>query len=135
MFATVRDEVLKSLERQGLIVKAGGSSLRYMLAEPYPTLADQEQRIGNRYVVAEVDQSLMAIQGKSLRIGELETLLSGSLNRNQIKYLVNKLFEDDLIAVEGGGRGTRYSLKGNFVRIPGDALIQAVINYLRKLHE
>jgi ATP-dependent DNA helicase RecG len=135
MFTTVKDEVLKSLERQGLIVKAGGSSQRYVLADPYPTLADQEQRIGNRYVVAEVDQFLMAIQGKLLRIGELETLLSGSLNRNQIKYLVNKLYEDDLIAVEGGGRGTRYSLKGNFARIPGDALVQAVINYLREVHE
>jgi ATP-dependent DNA helicase RecG len=135
LFAQVRDEVLKTLDRQGLIAKAGGGSQRYVLSDPYPTLADQEQRIGNRYVVAEVDQFLMAIQAKSLRIGELETFLVGSLNRNQIKYLVNKLFEDNLIAVDGVSRGTRYSLKGTFSKMPGDVLVQAVINHLRSIHE
>jgi ATP-dependent DNA helicase RecG len=106
-----------------------------VLAEPYSTLADQEQRVANRYVVAEVDQFLMAIQGKAMRIGELEKLLAGSLNRNQIKYLVNKLFEDGVIQVEGVGRGTRYSLDAAFTRMPGDALVQAVITYLRDRFE
>jgi ATP-dependent DNA helicase RecG len=131
LFTQVKDTVLYGLERQGLIVKAGGSSQRYVLAENYAALADQEQRIGNRYVVAEVDQFLMAIQGRSLRIGELETLLAGSLNRNQIKYLVNKLYEDEIIQVEGISRGTRYSLKGTFARMPGDALVHAVISHLQ----
>jgi ATP-dependent DNA helicase RecG len=134
-FAQVKDTVLLGLERQGLIAKVGGSSQRYVLAEHYAALAEQEQRIGTRYVVAEVDQFLMAIQGKSLRIGELETLLAGSINRNQVKYLLGKLVEDDILQVEGVRRGTRYSLKGTFAGMPGDALSQAVISYLRDLVE
>jgi ATP-dependent DNA helicase RecG len=132
LFAQVKDNVLAGLDRQGLVIKAGGSSQRYILAEPYATLADREQRIGSRYLVPEVDQFLMAIQRKSLRIGELQELLSGALNRNQIRYLVTKLYEDDIVGVEGVSRGTRYFLRPAFARLSGDALVQAVISHLRE---
>lgn len=134
LFAQVKPAILSHLERQDLVSKSSGSSNRYTLSAPYYTLADKEQRIGTRYLVVEVDQFLMALQSKSLRIGELEEMLVESLNRNQIKYLSTKLYEDGVIITKGTGRGTRYEISPPFNASKGDALIQHVIDYLRKTY-
>jgi len=97
-------------------------------------LAEREQRIGSRYIVAEIDQFLMAIQGKSLKIGQLEEILTGALNRNQIKYLINKLLEDNIITAEGISKGTRYKLAPDFDNLRGDPLINEVLSSLRARH-
>jgi len=76
----------------------------------------------------------MAIQGKVLKIGELEEVLAGALNRNQIKYLITKLFEDNVIATEGAGRGTRYKITAPLEVLRGDPLINEVLASLRAWH-
>lgn len=134
LFAKVKPSTIEHLERENLISKSSGNSNRYALSDPYSMLADREQRIGNRYLVAELDQLLMAIQGKTLKIGELEERLPGALNRNQIKYLINKLLEDKIITTEGSARGTRYKLQAPFDELRGDILMNEVVQSLRPQH-
>src|SRR5258708_7002374 len=134
LFALVKTSTIARLERENLISKSSGSSNRYALSDAYSSLAAREQRIGSRYLVAEVDQFLMAVQGKSLKIVELEEVLAAALNRNQIKYLITKLFEDNVIVTESAGRGTRYKIRPPFDVLNGDSLINEVLTSLRTRH-
>lgn len=77
----------------------------------------------------------MELQGKSLKIGEMEARLSTSLNRNQIKYLLEKLVEDSVVASEGRKRGTKYLIIPPFDTFRGHALVGEVSNYLRVTYE
>lgn len=131
LFGRVKESILASLEKQGLVAKSTGASNRYSLSDPYAALAEKEQRIGSRYLIAEVELFVTALQGKLLRIGELEGKLSGALNRNQIKYLITKLMEDGVVGSEGMSRGTRYYLNFVFDRAMGDTMVEAVISLLR----
>jgi len=131
LFAQVKAPIIGRLEKENLIIKSSGSSNRYALSDLNSILAVWEQRIGSRYFVAEVDQFLMVIQGKVLKIGELEEVLTEALNRNQIKYLITKLLEDDIITAEGSGRGTRYKIKAPFDALTSNSLILEVTTSLR----
>ena len=131
-FAQIKPELITALERQALIVRAGGHTLRYVLPDSYAQLASKEQRIGKRYVTLEVEQMLMALQRNTLKIGELEETLADSLNRNQLKYLINKLYEDRIISSEGTGRGTKYKITAPYDVLHGDGLISSVISDLRE---
>jgi ATP-dependent DNA helicase RecG len=134
-FGQVKTSILAELEKEKIIVSTSGASNRYTLADPYSTLAAIEQRIATRYVVAEVDQFLLAIQGKLLKISELETQLAGALSRNQIRFLTEKLLEDKIIEKEGVKRGTRYRLNEPFQSQHGEALTNDVLLRLRELHQ
>jgi len=131
LFAQVKAPIIERLEKENLITKSSGSSNRYALADTYSALAAWEQRIGNRYLIAELDQILKVMQGKTLKIGELEAKLIQVLNRNQIKYLITKLLEDNIIGTEGAGRGTRYKIKAPFEALSGDSLLNEVLAFLR----
>lgn len=98
--------MIASLERQGLIIKVGGHILRYVLPKSYALLTAKQQ-IGRWYVTREIEQLLVVLQGSSLKIGNKEQALTGSLNRNQLKYLVSKLYKDGIIRSEGTGRNTK----------------------------
>jgi hypothetical protein len=133
-FSNMQPELLTRLQRDGLIVKEGGHSLRYSLPDFYNKLADRERNIGTRYTIPEIQQFLLAIQGRIISIGELENLLQGALNRNQIKYLSRKLYEDGIIASEGVRKGTKYKLSFEFELLFGDTLIDRVIYKLQKMY-
>ncbi len=130
--AQVKPELITTLEKQKLIVRAGGHTLRYVLPDSYAQLATKEQRISKRYITLEVEQFLNALQGSTLKIAEIESALSGSLNRNQLKYLVSKLGEDGVIVTEGAGRATRYKVVAPYDALRGDALTDSVITALRE---
>lgn len=134
-FAQLKPEIIQRLQNENFIVKGSGQTNRYLLSELYYKLDNEAQRIGTHYVIAELQQFLMAIQLKALSIGELETALADSLNRNQIKYLINKLYRDQIIVSEGVGRGTRYLLHESLRQLAGDSLISEVIKRLRQLHQ
>ena len=53
-------------------------------------------------------------QEKTLKIGELEIVLTEALSRNYIKYMITKMLEDNVIDTESAGRGTRYKIKAPF---------------------
>jgi ATP-dependent DNA helicase RecG len=132
LLAQVKTSVIEKLERENLIIKSSGSSNRYALADIYFALSAWEQKIGSRYLVAEVEQLLMVIQGKTLKIGELEEKLVEVINRNQIKYLITKLLEDGVIIAEGARRGTRYKIKAPFDELKEELLINEVFTSLRE---
>lgn len=54
--AQVKPELIAALEKQRLIARAGGNSLRYVLPDSYSELASRQQRIGKRYITREVEQ-------------------------------------------------------------------------------
>ena len=136
-FNKVKLEILNQLEKEGLIIRSGGNAVtaRFTLADAYYRLASKAQRIGNRYVMSEIEVFLQVIQGQLLSIGDLGKALAGSLNRNQIKYLIQKLYDDEVIVSVGSGRGTKYRIADSYSLVKGDALINEVQNILREKHD
>ncbi|MBA4411634.1 MAG: AAA family ATPase [Odoribacter sp.] len=124
-------EIVTQLEKSGLIQKLSGHTNRYTLSAEYHQMANDDLKIGKKYMVKEIEQLLLALQGSTLKIGVLEANLSASLNRNQLKYLTGKLFEDDILQKEGRGSGTSYTISTQFSHLRGDVLIKKVIDHLK----
>jgi len=123
-------EIVEQLDRIGLIVKLSGHTHKYTLSKEYQELAKEELTIGN-YIVKEVESLLLAIQGRVVKINDLKDLLKDTLSRNQIKYLVGKLVDEEILKSEGQLRGTRYSLTKDFENLRADLLTNSVLEYLR----
>ena len=132
-FARIKPDILKKLEAQQLIVRHTNSN-RYSLSNTYSSLIT-DNRIGNRYLITELELILPFFKGKNLKISELEIALATSLNRNQIKYLISKLQEDNILATEGQKKGTRYKIIEPFDNLTGAALSSAVIALLRDRYQ
>jgi ATP-dependent DNA helicase RecG len=130
-FTAIKQETIQVLERQGLVVRAGGHTQRYVLPDAYAQLSSGEQRIGKRYLTREIEQILIPLQDNALKIGELGKALSGALNRNQLRFLINKLYADEIIISEGQGRGTKYKLADGYASLRRESLTDAVITTLR----
>jgi ATP-dependent DNA helicase RecG len=135
IFQNLKSEIVSQLEMSGLIEKVSGHTNRYTLSNEYHTLLNDGLKIGKRFIVKEVEQLLLALQGNALKVGGLEELLKDSLSRNQIKYLLLKLMEDEVLKVEGKIKGARYSLADKYVDLRGDVLLSAVIAELRGKYE
>lgn len=135
IFQNLKSEIVGQLEKSGLIEKVSGHTTRYTLPEEYHALLNEGLKIGKRYLVKEVEVLLLALQGSTLKIGDLELLLVDSLSRNQIKYLLGKLVEDDVITKDGQQRGTRYSIVEKLNLMRGDTLVNTVFNELRKKYK
>jgi ATP-dependent DNA helicase RecG len=131
-FALIKPELLKKLEMQQLITRPTNST-RYSLAGAYASLTSGN-RIGNRYLAAELELLLPIFRPEGLKIGDLETALSASLNRNQIKFLLSKLQEDEIILAEGKGKGTRYKVAASFDTSDTTTLTGRVVSKLRELY-
>ena len=118
-----------------MILKVSGHTNRYTLSEEYHQLVNDGLKIGKRYVAKEVELIVLSLQGNALKVGDLELQLAASLTRNQIKYLLTKLMDDDIVKVEGKIRGARYSLNRKYADLRGDLLVNEVVNKLKEEHE
>ena len=127
--------IVGQLEGIQLVERVSGHTNRYALGQDYQSLSAASLRIGKRYLVKDIELLLPELQGKSPKIGELEAILSASLNRNQIKFLLEKLLEDKVMSTEGVGRGTKYVINTPFSTHKGQDLIKEVVNHLRDIHE
>ena len=127
--------IVEQLEKSGLISKVSGHSNRYVLSNEYHQLVKDDLRIGKRYLMKEIELIVLSLQGNSLKVGDLEIKLQDSLSRSQVKYLLTKLMEDEIVKTEGQIKGTRYSLKEGFADLRGDLLINEVVNNLRSKYE
>lgn len=134
-FQNLNLEIVAQLEGIGLLQRMSGHTTRYTLTEKYHHLLNESLRISKRYLVKEVEQLLLVLQGNTLKVGELEEVLSDSLSRNQIKYLLQKLIEDKVLKVEGKLKGSKYSIGDNYSDLRGDVLIDKVITELRDKFE
>ncbi len=135
IFQNLKLPIVKQLEDQGLIEKTSGSSNKYVLPIEYHQLVDESLKIGKRYLVKEIEVLVLALQKKTLKIGELENQLSESLNRNQIKYLLNKLVEDKVVETTGAASGTKYLLTSKYSDLRGNLLVHEIITNLRSKYE
>ncbi|HBK82643.1 MAG TPA: AAA family ATPase [Flavobacterium sp.] len=135
IFQNLKAEMVSQLEKSGLIEKISGHTNRYTLSQEYHALVNDGLKIGKRYLVKEIELILFALQGNALKMGELEKNLEASLNRNQIKYLTRKLFEDEVLSKDGKGSGTTYSIHKSFSVLRGEVLIQKVISFLSSKYE
>jgi ATP-dependent DNA helicase RecG len=135
IFKNLKSEIVEQLEKSGLIQKMPGHTTKYTLTEDYHQLVNDGLKIGKRYIAKEVELLLLTLQGNQLKIGALEEILTENLTRSQIKYLLNKLMDDNLVKVEGQLRGSRYSITDPFTDLRGDVLISAAITELRTKYE
>ena len=131
IYQNLKPEILSQLEISGLIEKVSGHTHRYTLSKEYHHLVDDGLRIGTKYIVKEVELLLMSLQGKKLKMGELEEALKESLNRNQIKYLTSKLYDDKILRKEGKASGTAYTTDASYSSLRGKELVKKVISDLR----
>jgi len=131
IFQNLKLDILVQLEKSGLIQKVSGHTNRFILSDEYHQMVNESLKIGKRYLVKEIEQVLLILQGAKLKMGEVETFLHSSLNRNQLKYLLNKLVEDQILKTEGIGRGTKYIISDQFSTLRGDTLSGRVIDELK----
>jgi len=135
IFQNLKPEIVTQLEKSGLIQKLSGHTNRYTLSDEYHQMVNEGLKIGKRYIVKEIEQLLLALQGNALKVGGLEEMLAAYITRNQIKYLLEKLMEDDIVKVEGKIKGARYSIANKYADLRGDVLISEAIAELRRKHE
>lgn len=135
IFQNLKTEIVSQLEKSDLIKKISGHTNRYTLSQEYHALVNDGLKIGKRYLVKEIELLLLSLQGNALKMGELEKNLQPSLNRNQIKYLTGKLYEDEVLSKEGKGSGTSYTIHNLFSSFRGEVLIQKVISFLSTKYE
>lgn len=135
IFNHLKSEVVGQLEKSGLIERVSGHTNRYTLSQEYHGLVNDGLKIGKRYLVKEVERILLALQGNTLKTGDLEKQLKDSFTRNQINYLRMKLMEDEVIKVEGKIKGARYSITNKYSNLRGDVLTSVIIKDLRDKYE
>lgn len=135
IFQNLKPEIVTQLEKSGLIQKLSGHTNRYILSAEYHQMVNEGLKIGKRYIVKEIEQLLLALQGNALKIGDLEKGLKESLSRNQIKYLMSKLIEDNVLKKGGKIKGARYSTTERYDDLRGNVLISEVVADLRRKYE
>lgn len=135
IFQNLKSDIVLQLEQSGLIKKLPGHTTKYTLTEDYHQLVNEVLKIGKRYIVKEVELLMYELQGNQIKIGALESALVENLTRSQIKYLLSKLIEDEIVKVEGQLRGARYSLTTGFSDLRGDVLVASVMAHLRRKYE
>ncbi|GHU73276.1 ATP-dependent DNA helicase RecG [Bacteroidia bacterium] len=131
-FQNLNSDIVQYLIQARLIKKVVGSAIKYTLSDEYFKLLNEDAKIAERYIIREIDLLLEFINGNKKKIGTLEKDLSHSLNRNQIKYLLQKLQEDGIIEIEGKGRGTVYLVARQYENLDKESLITTVIGILKE---
>lgn len=135
IFQKLKPEIVSQLETQGLIERVSAHTNKYILSQEYLQLVEESSKIGKRYLIKEVESIVMALQNGSLKIGELESNLASSLNRNQIKYLTGKLKEDSILETKGSASGTKYYIHPKYEDLRGRLLVATITADLRKDYE
>ncbi|QEC78609.1 ATP-binding protein [Mucilaginibacter ginsenosidivorax] len=112
-------DVIKRLESLRLVERVGsGSSQRYVLGELYQGLLNVPLKIGS-YAVNELRTVVKLFERvNSVKMGLFVDAFSGSLNREQVKFLIEKLVEDDILIKKGKGSATAYQLAEQFSESP-----------------
>lgn len=131
IFVNLKENIVSQLLSQGLIRPISNHTNRYILGNDFHKLEGEMQMIGKKYLTSEVEAILLILQGKQAKIGEIEQHLKNSLNRNQIKYLLGKLKDDNILITEGKGGGTKYFLADAYKDFRGELLVNTVIEDLR----
>lgn len=135
MHTNLDQKIIEELEKANLIERTSVNSHKYILSLQYQNLYEETLRIGTRYLIEEVKGLVLELQDKRLKIGDLEVRLSNFLSRNQIKYLLSKLIEDDILRKEGTGKGTYYLIHEQYDKLRGSSLVNLIVRDLKEKYE
>ena len=126
----IHNDVVQKLEREELIVKVGsGNSQRYVLGNTYQELTKQPLKIGN-YVVKEIEIVLDVLKKEEkVKMGAFVDAFEGGLKREQVKFLIEKLFDDEVVERSGKGASTKYMISSRF---SGKSLFNQVEEFLNR---
>ncbi len=108
----IDDATFNKLEESELIKRTGGSaSDKYVLADLYFELQNGSALIAG-FRTIDLERILMTFDGgiEQVKMKDFTTTFSGDLNRDQVRYLVEKLL-DKILDKDGTGSGTMYTLK------------------------
>jgi ATP-dependent DNA helicase RecG len=111
----VDEKLLKELEQEEFIKRSGGSaSEKYVLSDIYFTIKDMPSDIAG-FRIIDLERVLNVLKGNSfVKMKDFVSAFDGDLNRDQVKYLIDKLL-DVLLDKEGSGSGTTYNLKDGVI--------------------
>ena len=106
----VDDTVLEALEKDGSIKRVGGgASTKYVLADEYFALKNKVGEIGG-FRTIDLERVLnVAHRNEKAKMGDFIENFKEDLNRDQVRYLIEKLIGSILIK-KGSGSGTYYKL-------------------------
>lgn len=108
-------KLLEELEQEELIKRSGGSaSEKYVLADMYFEIKDMPSEIGG-FRILDLERVLNVLKDNpTVKMKDFVSAFDGDLNREQVRYLIDKLV-DVVLDKLGSGSGTTYSLKGGVV--------------------
>lgn len=106
----VDSSVLESLEKEGTIKRVGGgASTKYVLSDEYFVLRNKAGEIGG-FRTIDLERILYVSHRKQkVKMGDFIENFKEDLNRDQVRYLIEKLIGIVLIK-QGSGSGTYYKL-------------------------
>lgn len=111
----INTQLLQELEQEELIKRSGGSaSEKYVLADRYFTIKETPSEIGG-FRIIDLERILNVLKDNPVaKMKDFVAAFDGDLNREQVRYLIDKLV-DVVIDKKGTGSGTTYSLKGGVI--------------------
>ena len=100
------------------------SSTRYILSDRYFELARKTSQIAG-YSISEIDSIAECLSRvKSAKMKDFAALFEGKLKRSQVRYLIEKLVDNDVLVMDGKGSGARYKIN---TTSPGECDIKKMI--------
>jgi len=104
---------VEKLQREGLIKSQSSADKKYVLCDLYYEIANQpayikEYRARDLQIVAGCFE-----KSKEVSMKEFVDVFDNQLSREQVRYLISKLEENQLIERLGGGRSIKYRLNKN----------------------
>tara|TARA_R110002051_G_scaffold13808_1_gene45554 strand:+ start:15886 stop:17571 length:1686 start_codon:yes stop_codon:yes gene_type:complete len=108
-------KLLKELEKENLINRSGGStSTKYVLADTYFEMKDQPSEVSG-FRLIDLERVLKVLKDNPIaKMKDFVLAFEDDLNRDQVRYLIDKLV-DVVLDKDGSGSGTTYSLKGGVI--------------------
>lgn len=107
----LEEDVVQNLLNQELIKRNGkSSSTRYILLDRYFELANKASQIAG-YSIIEINSIAECLSRvKTAKMKDFAALFEGKLKRSQVRYLIEKLVDDNVLVMEGRGSGARYKI-------------------------
>jgi len=108
-------KLLEELEKEELIKRSGGStSEKYVLADAYFDIKNTPSDVGG-FRIIDLERVLNVFKDNStVKMKNFVSAFDGDLNREQVRYLIDKLV-NAVLDKQGSGSGTTYSLKGGVI--------------------
>lgn len=108
-------QLLQDLEQDEFIKRSGGSaSEKYVLADRYFAIKETASEVGG-FRVIDLERVLNVLKDNpAVKMKDFVTAFHNDLNREQVRYLIDKLV-NVIIDKKGTGSGTTYSLKDGVI--------------------